>query len=208
MTVSPLRGLEPPPEAAGLTATLVDLELACAPVLSPAFFPQPLAPPCGPGGRGIRAACLYRNPPGVALKLLNLRAIETEGLHGMNAYSQLDAAVWRDYVDDLGRRGPGRCHRRRYRRRRLSFAELRPVRPVPELQGLEDRHRPPSPEHPGSRALVRPVSPAPITATSKRPRTSPGSAGAVGRWRSCQSDGSVTGHDPSRDDAASAQRLQ
>jgi 5-methylcytosine-specific restriction enzyme A len=43
----------------------------------------------------------YRNPDGVYLKLTNLRAIETEGQHGMNAYSQLDAAVWRDYEDDL-----------------------------------------------------------------------------------------------------------
>jgi hypothetical protein len=32
----------------------------------------------------------YRNPDGVYLKLMNLRAIQTEGAHGMNAYSQLD----------------------------------------------------------------------------------------------------------------------
>jgi hypothetical protein len=43
----------------------------------------------------------YRNPEGVYLKLTNLRAIETEGRHGMNAFSQLDAAVWREYIDDL-----------------------------------------------------------------------------------------------------------
>ncbi len=43
----------------------------------------------------------YRNPDGVYLKLTNLRAIETDGQHGMKAYSQLDAAVWRDYQDDL-----------------------------------------------------------------------------------------------------------
>jgi hypothetical protein len=43
----------------------------------------------------------YRNPDGVYLKLMNLRAIQTEGAHGMNAYSQLDAAVWREFVDDL-----------------------------------------------------------------------------------------------------------
>lgn len=42
----------------------------------------------------------YRNPEGVYLKLTNLRAIETEGRHGMNAFSQLDAAVWREYIDD------------------------------------------------------------------------------------------------------------
>ena len=45
----------------------------------------------------------YRNPDGVYLKLTNLRAIQTEGEHGMNAYSQLDAAIWREYVDDLPR---------------------------------------------------------------------------------------------------------
>lgn len=43
----------------------------------------------------------YRNPQGVYLKLMNLRAIQTDGAHGMNAYSQLDAAVWRDYMDNL-----------------------------------------------------------------------------------------------------------
>jgi hypothetical protein len=43
----------------------------------------------------------YRNPDGVYLKLMNLRAVETGGVHGMNAYSQLDAAVWRDYIDNL-----------------------------------------------------------------------------------------------------------
>jgi hypothetical protein len=45
----------------------------------------------------------YRNPNGVYLKLMNLRAVETDGARGMPAYSQLDAAVWRDYVDDLPR---------------------------------------------------------------------------------------------------------
>jgi hypothetical protein len=34
---------------------------------------------------------------------MNLRAIQTEGAHGMNAYSQLDAAVWREFEDDLPR---------------------------------------------------------------------------------------------------------
>jgi hypothetical protein len=45
----------------------------------------------------------YRNPDGVYLKLMNLRAIQTAGAHGMNAYSQLDAAVWREFEDDLAR---------------------------------------------------------------------------------------------------------
>ena len=43
------------------------------------------------------------NPNGVHLKMMNLRAIQAEGEHGMNAYSQLDAAVWREYADDLSR---------------------------------------------------------------------------------------------------------
>jgi hypothetical protein len=41
----------------------------------------------------------YRNPNGVYLKLMNLRAVQAKGEHGMKAYSQLDAAVWREYVD-------------------------------------------------------------------------------------------------------------
>lgn len=45
----------------------------------------------------------YRNPNGVALKLQNLRAVETNRERGMPAHSQLDAAVWRDYIDDLAR---------------------------------------------------------------------------------------------------------
>jgi hypothetical protein len=52
-----------------------------------------------PERQGIR----YRNPQGVYLKLMSLRAIQTHGEHSMNAYSQLDAAVWRDYIDDMER---------------------------------------------------------------------------------------------------------
>ena len=43
----------------------------------------------------------YRNPDGVYLKLTNLRAVQTEGQHGMSAFSQMDAAVWRDYADRI-----------------------------------------------------------------------------------------------------------
>jgi hypothetical protein len=39
----------------------------------------------------------YRNPDGVYLKMMNLRAIQAKGEHGMGSYSQLDAAVWRDF---------------------------------------------------------------------------------------------------------------
>lgn len=44
----------------------------------------------------------YRNVEGVALKLQNLRSVETDGQHGMPAASRMDAAVWRDFIDDLG----------------------------------------------------------------------------------------------------------
>ena len=43
----------------------------------------------------------YRNTHGVYLKLMNLRAVQTGGTHGMNRTSQADAAVWRDYIDNL-----------------------------------------------------------------------------------------------------------
>jgi hypothetical protein len=42
----------------------------------------------------------YRNPNSVYLKLMDLRAIQAERAHGMNTYSQIDAAVWREFVDD------------------------------------------------------------------------------------------------------------
>ena len=32
---------------------------------------------------------------------MNLRAVQTGGAHGMNRISQADAAVWRDYIDNL-----------------------------------------------------------------------------------------------------------
>jgi hypothetical protein len=44
----------------------------------------------------------YRNEEGVALKLQNLRSVETSGQHGMPAASRMDATVWRDFIDDLG----------------------------------------------------------------------------------------------------------
>ena len=44
----------------------------------------------------------YRNTDGVYLKLMNLRAVQTGGAHGMNRISQTDTAVWRDYIDNLG----------------------------------------------------------------------------------------------------------
>lgn len=43
----------------------------------------------------------YRNPNGIYLKLMNLRAVETDGGHAMTHGSSMDAAVWRDFIDDL-----------------------------------------------------------------------------------------------------------
>jgi hypothetical protein len=43
----------------------------------------------------------YRNTHGVYLKLMNLRAVQTGGAHGMTRISQADAAVWRDFIDNL-----------------------------------------------------------------------------------------------------------
>ena len=43
----------------------------------------------------------YRNTHGVYLKLMNLPAVQTGRTHGMNRTSQADAAVWRDYIDNL-----------------------------------------------------------------------------------------------------------
>jgi hypothetical protein len=45
----------------------------------------------------------YRNPNGVYKKLMNLRAIQAGGEHGLTRYSQRDAAVWREFAEDLPR---------------------------------------------------------------------------------------------------------
>jgi hypothetical protein len=45
----------------------------------------------------------YRNTNGVYLKLMNLRSVQTEGAHGMDRRGQRDAAVWREFADDLPR---------------------------------------------------------------------------------------------------------
>jgi hypothetical protein len=42
-----------------------------------------------------------RHSNGVYKKLMNLWAIRAEGAHGLSRYSQVDAAVWREFVDDL-----------------------------------------------------------------------------------------------------------
>ena len=81
----------------------------------------------------------YRNPQGVYLKLMNLRAIQTDGAHGMNAYSQLDAAVWRDYIDNLA----GLHAEATAIRQRLEDGVLAPARttaPVVEDVDIEQQH--------------------------------------------------------------------
>ena len=80
----------------------------------------------------------YRNPNGVYLKMMNLRAIQAEGEHGMNAYSQLDAAVWREYVDDLPR-----LHAEAEAiRARLQEGAIQPAKaePVMEDVDIEQQH--------------------------------------------------------------------
>jgi hypothetical protein len=80
----------------------------------------------------------YRNPNGVYLKLMNLRAIQADGARGMNAYSQLDAAVWREYVDDLPR-----LHAEAAAiRARLQDGEIKPAQTRPRMEDaeIEEQH--------------------------------------------------------------------
>ncbi len=78
----------------------------------------------------------YRNPDGVYLKLTNLRAIETGGMHGMNAFSQLDAAVWREYVGDLS--DLTALHQEADAiRRRINDGVIQPARSSPLVEDVE-----------------------------------------------------------------------
>ena len=75
----------------------------------------------------------YRNPQGVYLKLMNLRAVQTDGAHGMNAYSQMDAAVWRDYIDNLTE-----LHTEAAAiRQRLEDGALAPASMLPSVEDVE-----------------------------------------------------------------------
>jgi hypothetical protein len=75
----------------------------------------------------------YRNPNGVYMKMMNLRAIQAEGEHGMNAYSQTDAAVWSEYVDDLSR-----LHAEATAiRARLREGALRPAATDPTMEDVD-----------------------------------------------------------------------
>jgi hypothetical protein len=81
----------------------------------------------------------YRNTHGVYLKLMNLRAVQTGGTHGMNRISQADAAVWRDYIDNLDA-----LHAEAAAiRQRLAEGVLTPASttaPTVEDVPIEDRH--------------------------------------------------------------------
>jgi hypothetical protein len=80
----------------------------------------------------------YRNPNSVYLKLMNLRAVETGGGHAMTHGSSMDAAVWRDFIDDRPRlqAEAGRI------RAGLRDGEVRPAanRPVIEDVDIEWQH--------------------------------------------------------------------
>ena len=80
----------------------------------------------------------YRNTDGVYLKLTNLRAIETDGKHGMKSYSQLDAAVWREFVDDV----PKLMEEAEAIRRRVSDETMKPAQSAASVQDvdIENRH--------------------------------------------------------------------
>lgn len=75
----------------------------------------------------------YRNPNGVYLKLMNFRHVEAEGQHGMPAYSQLDAAVRRDYIDDL----PALYAEAATIRRRLDEGAVEPAETSPAVEDVE-----------------------------------------------------------------------
>lgn len=75
----------------------------------------------------------YRNPDGVYLKLTNLRAVETEGEHGMTSYGQQDAAVWREYIHDL----PGLHAEAAVLRARLSEGVVTPASALPSSEDVD-----------------------------------------------------------------------
>ena len=79
----------------------------------------------------------YRNPDGVYLKLMNLRSVETDGAHGMPRGSKVDAAVWRDYVDNL----PELHAEAETIRLRLQDGAMRPARAEAVTEDVEVEHQ-------------------------------------------------------------------
>jgi hypothetical protein len=65
--------------------------------------------------------------------MMNLRAIQDEGARGMNAYSQRDAAVWRDFVDDLPRLHAEAADIRM----RLDAGAIQPAQAKPTMRDVE-----------------------------------------------------------------------
>lgn len=80
-----------------------------------------------------RQGTKYRNPNGVYKKLMNLRAIQAEGEHGLTRYSRRDAAVWQEFADDL----PGLHARAEAIRARLQEGVLRPAMSQARAEDVE-----------------------------------------------------------------------
>ena len=80
----------------------------------------------------------YRNANGVYKKLMNLRAIQVGGGHGLSSYSQLDEAVWHEYEDDL----PRLHDEAAAIRARLQEGAIQPAKaePVVEDVDIEQQH--------------------------------------------------------------------
>jgi hypothetical protein len=75
----------------------------------------------------------YRNTDGVYLKLMNLRSVQTEGAHGMDGGSFRDAAVWREFADDL----PKLHGEAETIRARLREGAIRPARTDPMIEDID-----------------------------------------------------------------------
>jgi hypothetical protein len=75
----------------------------------------------------------YRNPNGVYLKLMNLRSVQTAGAHGMERGSRLDAAIWREFADNL----PQLHAEAETIRARLEDGTIRPARTRPLIEDVD-----------------------------------------------------------------------
>ena len=80
----------------------------------------------------------YRNPNGAHLKLTNLRAVQTADEHGMSSYSRRDAAIWREFVDNL----PQLEAEAAAIRDRLQQGIIKPAAAEPSMRdvGMEQQH--------------------------------------------------------------------
>jgi hypothetical protein len=80
----------------------------------------------------------YRNANGVYKKLMNLRAIQEGGEHGLSRYSQLDVAVWHEFEDDL----PRLHNEAAAIRARLQEGAIQPAKAEPAMEDvpIEQQH--------------------------------------------------------------------